>query len=37
MKRFSLDIDYYALYWNMAAMQEQAMKLKEEAEKLKPN
>jgi hypothetical protein len=36
MKRFSLDIDYYALYWNMAAMQEQAMKLKEEAEKLKP-
>jgi hypothetical protein len=30
MKRFSLDIDYYALYWNMVAMQEQAAKLKEQ-------
>ena len=36
MKRFSLDVDYYALYWNMVAMQEHAAKLKEEAEKLKP-
>ena len=36
MKRFSLDVDYYALYWNTVAMQEAAVKLKEEAEKLKP-
>jgi GT2 family glycosyltransferase len=36
MKRFSLDVDYYALYWNTVAMQEEALKLKEEAEKLKP-
>jgi GT2 family glycosyltransferase len=35
MKRFSLDVDYYALYWNTVAMQEEALKLKEEAEKLK--
>ena len=36
MKRFSLDVDYYALYWNTVAMQEAAVTLKEEAEKLKP-
>lgn len=35
MKRFSLDIEYYALYWNMLTMQERETKLKEEIEKLK--
>jgi hypothetical protein len=35
MKRFSVDADYYALYWNTVAMQEAAANLKEEAEKLK--
>jgi len=35
MKRFSVDVDYYALYWNTVAMQEAAAQLKEEAEKLK--
>ena len=30
MKRFSVDIDYYALYWNTVAMQEAAARLKEE-------
>ena len=35
MKRFSVDVDYYALYWNTVAMQKAALELKEEAEKLK--
>lgn len=35
IKRFSLDIEYYALYWNMLTMQERETKLKEEIEKLK--
>jgi GT2 family glycosyltransferase len=35
MKRFSVDIDYYALYWNTVAMQKAALELKEEADKLK--